>query len=244
MFSEVLPAHSFIIISTIMIIRFTWQYTLAFICLGSMMGISHELAHHVAGFFICGEWGYKTFNSFQLAEGCLAAHPVTAWLATLAGPILFNYIPMWIGYFKIKKGSPDEKMFGITLIFSTIPIMRIVFNLMGANDESAVLRAFAGDNQTAFWLMNACIWLITFPPLLLAFRSISNANRLSIFLIYLLAFPVFVFLFFGIFMEDLITKYQFLSDTLWGMPYLVILMEILVYIGYYASRNSIKIARS
>ncbi|KQS33194.1 hypothetical protein [Dyadobacter sp. Leaf189] len=223
-----------------MIIKFTPKYLFVFVCLGSILGISHELAHHVAGFLICGEWGYKTFNSFQLAEGCTKDHPVLAWAATLAGPVLFNYIPMWIGYFKLKNGNNREKLFGITLIFATIPIMRIVFNLMGANDESAVLRAFVGDDKLLFWLMNCCIWLITFPPLILAFRSIKNANRLAVFLFYLLAFPVFVFLFFGILMEDLIIKHHFLADTIWGMPYLVILLEILVYIGYYAFRKHLR----
>jgi hypothetical protein len=123
-------------------------------------------------------------------------------------------------------------------------MMRIFFNLIGANDESAILRMFYGSDELMFWLMNFCIWLVTFPPLILAYFSIQNSNRLTIFLFYILVFPVFVFLFFGIFLEDLITKYYFLSDTIWGMPYLVILVEILAYAGYYSFRKHLKISLS
>jgi hypothetical protein len=213
-------------------IRFTSQYLIAYVCLGMILGISHELSHHVAGYLICGDWGYKTFNSFRLAEGCSASHPQTAWLATLTGPVLFNYIPMWIGYFKLKQPDEGTKLFGFTLIFSSIPVMRIVFNLVGANDEAAIVRMFFGENQLAFWLMNAVIWLIAFPPLILAYRSIRNAKPALLFLLNLLAFPVFVFFFVGIFLEDLIIKHHVLAETIWGMPYLVILVEILAYAGY------------
>ncbi|WP_373064796.1 hypothetical protein [Gemmatimonas sp.] len=78
-------------------IPITWRYLLAFYCLSALMGVSHEMVHHAAGFAICGEWGYKTFNFFALTKGCQEAHPDTSWLATLAGPLLFNYVPLWIG---------------------------------------------------------------------------------------------------------------------------------------------------
>lgn len=50
-----------------MVIPLSWRYLLAFFCLGTLLGIGHEFAHHFAGYLICGEWGYKTFNSFDLA---------------------------------------------------------------------------------------------------------------------------------------------------------------------------------
>ncbi|MFQ5528348.1 MAG: hypothetical protein ACE5GX_19105 [Thermoanaerobaculia bacterium] len=52
----------------------------------------HELAHHVAGYLICGDWGYKSFNYFATAcEGTRKS-----WYATYAGPLL-SFTAMWVG---------------------------------------------------------------------------------------------------------------------------------------------------
>ncbi|MCL6257578.1 hypothetical protein M3O96_00655 [Aquiflexum sp. TKW24L] len=218
-------------------IKFTWQYLLCFFCLASLMGITHELVHHVTGYLICGEWGYKTFNSFDLAEGCEEANPNSVWFATIVAPILLNYVPLWIGFFMLRSQKEGNRLFGFSLIFSVIPIMRIVFNLLGANDEPYLIRTLFGDNQLAFWLMNLVTWLLIIPPLVLAYISIKNRFRILVFTGFLLIFPAFVFVFVGIFLENLIVEHHFLSDTLWGMPYLVLLAELLSYIGYYSLRK-------
>lgn len=218
-------------------VQLTAKYLLAFVCLAAILGIGHELAHHVTGFVICGEWGYKTFNSFKLAAGCPQHHPATFWLATLAGPVLFNYIPIWIGFFHMRRADAGSKLFGMTLVFATIPIMRIVFSVLHANDEPWIVRHLFGDSPLAFWLMNVAIWLLTLPPLILAWRTIQNRHRAFLFLFYLLALPVFVFFVVGIVLENMIVKQHILSDTLWGMPYLVLLAEALAYLGYQLSKQ-------
>jgi hypothetical protein len=215
-----------------MIIPLTWRYLVAFVCLAALMGISHELAHHVAGYAICGEWGYKTFNSFQLAQGCRAANPDTFWLATLAGPVLFNYLPMWIGVVLMRRPDAGSRLFGVSLVFATIPVMRIVFSLLGANDEPWMVRLHFGDSQFAFWLMNVGIWVLTLPPLVLAWLTIGNRFRPLVFGLFFLGVPVLVFVLVGIVLEDLIIKHGVLAETLWGMPYLVLLAEAAAGIGY------------
>jgi hypothetical protein len=214
-------------------VQLTPRYLLAFFCLAAILGIGHELAHHVVGFLICGEWGYKTFNSFKLAAGCQLQHPTTYWLATLAGPVLFNYIPAWFGFFQMRRADPGSKLFGLTLVFATIPIMRIVFSALHANDEPWIVGHFFGHSPAAFWVMNVAIWLLTGPPLILAWRTIQNRNRLLLYLFYLLALPVFVFFVVGIVLENMIIRQHILSDTVWGMPYLVLLSEALAYLGYH-----------
>ena len=98
-------------------IPITWRYLLAFYYFGALMGMSHELAHHAAGFAVGGEWGYKTFN-----------------------PLVYG------------------------LLFLVVPI-------------------------TVFYLV-------------------------------------------GIVLEDLINKPHVLSDTVWGIPYMVLLAEVVATIGY------------
>jgi hypothetical protein len=213
-------------------IPLTWQYLLAFFCLGALMGISHELAHHVVGFAICGEWGHKTFNSFELAKGCRQAHPNTFWLATLAGPVLFNYVPMWVGYFLMRKPDAGKQLFGVSLIFSTIPIMRIVFSLLGGNDEPWLVRLHLGNDPRAFWIMNLCIWALTLPPLILAWRTIHNRYKPLVYALFFIGVPVLVFFLVGILLEGLILKQHVLADTVWGIPYMVLLAEGLATIGY------------
>lgn len=218
-------------------VQLTPRYVLAFICLAAVLGIGHELAHHVTGFVICGAWGYKSFNSFRLVAGCQQSHPNTFWLATLAGPVLFNYIPMWVGFMRMRRADIGSKLYGLTLVFATIPVMRIVFSALGANDEPWIIRHLFGHSRPAFWLMNLAIWLLTFPPLIMAWKTIQNRHRFLLFIFYLLALPVFVFFFVGIVLENMIVKQHILSDTLWGMPYLVLITEGLAYIGYYLNKQ-------
>ncbi len=218
-------------------VRLTSPYILAFFCLAAILGIGHELGHHVAGRLVCGEWGYKTFNSFKLAAGCRENHPGTYWLATLAGPLLFNYIPMWIGLVRMRRADAGSKLFGLTLVFATIPVFRIVFSALGANDEPWMVRQLFGDSRLAFWLMNVTIWLLTVPPLIVAWRTIQNRHRVPLFLFYLLALPVCVFVVVGLVLENMIVKHHILSDTLWGMPYLVLLAEGLAYLGYHLTKG-------
>lgn len=222
-------------------VQLTAKYLLAFFCLAAILGIGHELAHHVTGFLICGDWGYKTFNWFRLAAGCPENHPSTYWLATLAGPLLFNYIPIWIGFFRMRRADAGSKLFGLTLVFATIPIMRIVFSALHANDEPWMIRHFFGKSQLAFWLMNIAIWLLTFPPMILAWKTIQNRHRILLFMFYLLALPVFVFFVVGIVLENMIVKQHILSDTLWGMPYLVLIAEGLAYLGYSLTKQHLSL---
>lgn len=223
-----------------LVIRLTPSYLAAYFCLAALLGIGHELAHHVAGFAVCGDWGHKTFNSFRLAEGCREANPDTFWLATLAGPVLFNYLPMWVGFLMMRRPDAGTRLFGLTLVFATIPIMRIVFSLLGANDEPWMVRLLFGDSRIAFWLMNATIWLLTVPPLVMAWRTIGNRRRAAMFAFYLLALPVVVFVLVGIILEDMIVKHGILADTLWGMPYLVLLAELLAWVGYRLTRRHLR----
>jgi hypothetical protein len=221
-------------------IRFTPKYLTAFFCLAALLGIGHELAHHVAGYLICGAWGYKTFNFFELAPGCETAHPNTYWIATLVGPLLLNYLPMWLGVRAMRRPDNGSKLFGVSVVFAAIPIMRIGFNLVGANDESWIVHHFFGRARIPFWSMNLVIWMIAIPPLVVAWRTIQNRHRLAVFLGYLLALPVFVYFVVGVGLEGLIERRQLLPGSWLGMPYLVLLSEALAWIGYRATKDHLR----
>ncbi|GAC1469780.1 MAG: hypothetical protein PVSMB1_18140 [Gemmatimonadaceae bacterium] len=150
---------------------------------------------------------------------------------------MFNYLPMRIGFLRMRSADVGIKLFGVTMVFATIPLFRIVFSVLRVNDEPWMIRHLFGDSQIAFWLRNIAIWLLTFPPLILAWRSNQNRHRVLLFMFYLLALPVVVFFFVGIVLENMIVKKHILSDTLWGMPYLVLLAEAVAYLGYHLTKR-------
>lgn len=212
-------------------IPLTWRYLLAFYCLGALMGMSHELAHHAAGFAVCGDWGYKTFNNFELAKGCEAAHPRTYWLATLAGPALFNYLPLWIGFALMRKADAGTRLFGVSLVFSTVPALRLL-SVLKWGDETVLVNYFFGQDARALWTMKACALALILPPLVLAWHTFSNRRKALVFALFFIGVPLTVFYLVGVVLEDLIIKHHVLADMLWGMPYMVLLAEVLASIGY------------
>ncbi len=218
----------------------TWRYLLAFFCLGTLLGIGHEFAHHFAGFLICGEWGYKTFNSFELAPGCAAEHPGTAWLATLAGPVSCNYLPMWVGVRKTLKASRGEKLFGVSLIFASVPLLRIVPNLYGANDESWIIGQLFGSSASAHWVMNITIWAITIPALVMAWRTIGNRRPFLVYALLLVVVPGIVAILFGGVLEPLILGGRVFRGTFIGIPYLVWIAEVLATVGYWRLKGYLR----
>jgi hypothetical protein len=220
----------------------SWRYLLAFFCLGTLLGIGHEFAHHFAGFLICGEWGYKTFNSFELAAGCEARHPSTAWLATLAGPVVFNYVPMWIGLVRLRRPDAGEKLLGFSLVLGAVPLLRIVPNLWWANDESWIVSTLLGQSTATYWAMNTTIWLITIPPIVVAWRAVRNQFRLALFVLFLVVVPALVAVLFGMVLEPLIVDKRVLVGDLVGIPYLVWLAEALATLGYWKLKAAVRMA--
>jgi hypothetical protein len=214
-----------------MTIPLTWRYLLAFYCLGALMGMSHELAHHAAGFLICGEWGHKTFNYFALATGCAQQHPSTYWLATLAGPLLFNYLPLWIGFALMRKSDAGARLFGVSLVFSTVPILRL-WSVFGSGDEVELVSHFFGNDARAFWMLKLGALALILPPLLLAWKTIHNRYRPLVYCLFFIGVPLTVFYIVGIVLEGLIIKQHVLAETVWGVPYMVLLAEVLATIGY------------
>lgn len=211
-------------------IRLNSKYMLAFLLLTMVSGLSHEMVHHVAGAAICGCWGYKTFNSFVLCSSC-DGNPYSFW-ATVAGPA-FTFGLMWLGWYQMRKPDNKNKQLGFALIFANFPINRIMFAFMGANDEQWVARQLYGDSSIAFWATIVLILICTVPPLAAAFLQIQNRRRWLWFLAFFILPFVFVILFAGMFLEDyLLLKLQFLSEPILGIPYLLVLVEVLCVAGY------------
>lgn len=210
-------------------------YILAFLLLTMLCGLSHEMVHHVAGAAICGCWGYKTFNSFTLCDTCAAAD--LGYWATIAGPA-FTFALMWLGWYQLSRPDNKNKQLGFALIFANFPINRMLFVFMGWNDEQWVAKHLFGQSVVAFWITVGIVLLCTVPPLVAAYRAINNSYKVLWFLGFFILPFIFVFVFAGFFLEEyLLLDAKVLADTLWGIPYLLLLVEVICLAGYAATKQ-------
>lgn len=213
------------------------RYLLAFAALVILCGLGHEFVHHIVGAMVCGEFGTKTFNSFHLAAQC-ANRPLAFVLSSWAGP-LFTFGLMWLGWHRLHSADAGTRQLGFALIFANFPVNRLLFALMGWNDEQFVTRTVIGDGSLAFWLTNLAIWVMALPPLFAAWRALARERRLAWFAGFFLLPFVFV-LIFAVVMEDwLLLKQRFLADGFFGIPLLLVLTEIVCLAIYLAYRRDI-----
>jgi hypothetical protein len=211
--------------------RLTWQYVIAFAALTILCGTSHEFVHHFAGAAICGGFGVKTFNSFDLAPGC-DANPLSVW-ATVAGP-LFTFALMWWGLYLLGRGDERRRQRGFALIFANFPVNRMAFALAGWNDEQWVARHAFGPSRLAFWVTVLLVWAACVPPLVAAYRAIGNRRRPLWFAGFFLLPFAFVVAFAGGFLESyLLLGRRLLATPVLGVPYLLLLVEV-VSLALYA----------
>ena len=91
---------------------------------------------------------------------------------------------------------------------------------------------FWGNDPRALWIMKACVLVLTLPPLVIAWQTIRNRYKPLVYALFFIGVPLTVFVLIGIVLEGLIIKQHVLADTLWGMPYMVVLAEVLATVGY------------
>ncbi len=220
-------------------VRKRLKYSIPFIALTILCGTSHEFAHHFAGAMICGCFGFKTFNSFELCQGCMEANPY--WIvATVVGP-LFTFFLLWLGLYQLRKVDVKQKQLGFALIFANFPVNRLLFAFMGFNDEQFVTATLFGkDNQVAFWVTNIIVCLFTIPPLYAAYRAIDQKGRILWFLGYFILPFVFVIVFAGFLLEEwLLLEQQFLADPIIGIPLLILVVETVSLLVYYLFKKNL-----
>lgn len=158
-------------------IRPTTKFMLAFLALTFVMHEAHEIVHTTVGRLICGCWGERDFNVWDLCKGCNEAHPI-ALLATFAGPA-FTFAMIWMGAFWLKPSNPIAKRsLGFALIFANLPFARILTAAMGGGDEAWGIYQLTQDRTLSWVVALLFILLVSGPPLYLAFKAIQNKGRI------------------------------------------------------------------
>jgi hypothetical protein len=158
-----------------MSITLSWKKCVALAFLSFFMQETHELAHTGIGRLICGCWGERNFNVWQLCAGCRGRQPL-AMLATWAGP-LYSFLVLWVGYWLVRAPSAGRVSIGLSLVVSTMPISRVITPVFGGGDEVYALNTRLHDHTLSSIIGLAIVLLAVLPPSIMAFNVIGNRRR-------------------------------------------------------------------
>ena len=199
-------------------IKLNYKFAISFTALTFVLGEAHEIVHTTVGRIICGCWGLRDFNSWGICESC--TDPFALW-STVAGPV-FTFIIMWIGYFIIVENkSKNRNILGFSLIFASLPFGRILNAILGIGDEIMVLNKLLNNHTLAWTIGLMAILLITFFPLLKAYKIIENKNKIAWFLFFLLIPTIlYILIILGV-MNTLLNKGILNEYWILGSPKLV-----------------------
>jgi hypothetical protein len=204
----------------------TRRWLVAFFFLILVAHDLHELVHTGVGRLVCGAWGPRDFNVWQLASGC------DTWVPTLMGPVL-SWSLMWAGLLLTRSADAGRRSSGLALIFAPNPLGRLLPALLGGGDEGVVARALLGS--TPPWpriLVILLAALIVVPPLVAGWRALPERRRGAWFALLfaagiLVTGPLFLVLGNGLLARGVLTAPGYL-----GAPLLIELSTLLSVVGF------------
>lgn len=160
-------------------INFTLGTLLAFMALQFFLGEAHELAHTSVGRLLCGCWGPRDFNEWELCKTCAVGQPWNV-VPTFVGP-LFTYGVMWAGYALLAPARPvAQQSLGFGLVLAPLPAARMLGIVAGGQDEIYGLTKFL-PHSTAWALGGTIMLAIMLPPLVRAYRVLRPRHRVAVF---------------------------------------------------------------
>ncbi len=221
-------------------IRLSPRYLFTFLLLLIVMLELHEIVHITTGYIICGCFGERDFNVWDVCTGCNERSTYT-WLSTLTGP-LFSFALMWVGMFLLSSKSIQRKAFGFSLIFSNIPFGRITTVMMGGGDEMVVMKHFLKNDLTRSQMILLCsliVLLLGVPPVIRAWQVLTN-KRSWIYIIGFLTLPLLFLLLYILGAMNALLGSGFLSTIgIMGTPLLITLHTALAAILLILFRKNI-----
>lgn len=166
-------------------IQVTFKNLALFLFFFFLMHELHELAHIFTGRVICGCWGTRDFNVWDLCTDCIRQKP-WAIVATFAGPI-FTFAMLWIGRYWLKYGrSIQHRSLGLVFILGNMQFGRIYMAATGSGDEVSGLRALflnpTHSNSLTIRIVTATIVATTcIPPMITAYQAIANKKKVLLY---------------------------------------------------------------
>jgi len=194
----------------------------------------HEIVHTAVARIICGCWGVRDFNAWNVCEGC-ETNP-WAWLSTLAGPV-FTFVMIWVGCSFLKSTATNEqKSLGMALVFANTPFGRLLNPMLRSGDEVTILSKVVTNLNVASVLTFVLILLITFYPLYRGYKTIEN-KPLAYFLLFFLAPVVTIIVVLLVVLNTLLAKGILAETGVLGSPILVNVWSALVVLVLFVFRK-------
>ncbi|RWY55675.1 hypothetical protein [Mucilaginibacter gilvus] len=221
-------------------LKLSTKYIFTFLLLVLIMLELHETVHIITGRIICGAWGSRDFNVWGLCEGCELNHPFS-WVATLAGP-LFSFILIWLGMWLLCSKKPNNQSVGFSLVFANIPFGRISQAMMGSGDEMVVTRHLlkTGFSYTQMVVIcSAILLLLGLPPIIKAYRVISNKWAWLYILGFLTLPLVFILSYVLSFLNYLLNNGLLSKPWVFGTPLLITLHTFIVLAALIVTRRNL-----
>jgi hypothetical protein len=159
-------------------IKLTPTYIFSFLMLLFVLSECHELAHTITGRLICGCWGERDFNQWDLCKSC-ENNPL-GFISTMMGPI-FSFAMAYLGASWLNKDySLEKQTLGFSMIFASTIFGRLlnVFPFGGGDEFTVFYNQVFNENRT-FSLVAAFILIavIVFYPIRKAYLFLENKHR-------------------------------------------------------------------
>lgn len=214
------------------------SYVITFLALTFVMHEAHEIIHTSIGRLICGCWGLRDFNVWELCAGCLEQKPYAV-ISTFLGP-LFTFIMIWLGALLLSENKTEkQKMLGFSLIFANMPFARIFTAIMGGGDEIWGLHELTGNYQLSRWIGLMLVLAITFIPLVKAYQIIQNRLKIGLFILFLLApFVIDLLVVLGL-LNTLLQNGIMNEYGIMGSPVLVTVWTLFVTLVYLLTKKNL-----
>jgi hypothetical protein len=159
-------------------LKLTPAYIFAFLMLTFVLSECHEIAHTAIGRIICGCWGKRDFNSWDLCESC--ENNPYGYISTIMGPLFSFSMAYWGASMLKKENSSEKQTLGFSLIFASSSFGRLI-NVypFGGGDEFTVFYDQVFNEERTISLIAAFVLIATiiFFPLRKAYLFIENKNR-------------------------------------------------------------------
>ena len=228
-------------------IKFSVTYLLSFSVLVFLVQELQDWMHVMVGEWICGCWGTKSFNAWTMCEHSEVSGNILAFV-WLAGPLLI-YILTWISWNILEsKKTTASRLIAFSLLFSTLPLGRILRAIGGTADETHAMREIFqkpdGSNHGFVVAAGLIIVLaLTIPPLIKAFTIVGSFKECLLMISFFLFFPVITdYLFVSVGMNGLLNADVMRDESLPGTPFLVLIWGIiclLVFLVTYSNLRSL-----
>jgi hypothetical protein len=221
-------------------LKLTPAYIFTFMLLTFVLSEFHEIAHTAVGRLICGCWGKRDFNVWDLCASC-EGNPY-GYISTIMGPVFSFAMAYWGASMLKKENSIEKTTLGFSMIFASTTVGRLI-NVwpFGGGDEFTVFynQVFHENRTVSLIAAFILIAVIVFFPLRKAYLFIENKYRIWWFLGFcLVPFIAVLLMILGV-LNTVLASGFLANEGIFGSPKVVNLWTLTIIILLFFTRKNL-----